>query len=210
MARERRKNAGRGETEDSGVPRVRGRRDVRARLVDRRFFDETLDARRGRRSTVDDRAALEIAESRFGMRRSNAERDEQAVTGEPDGPLDGDAKRGLIADQVVRRHHKQDRIVAVRRAHDHRGERHRRRSVATEGLEQERVAIRPVGPKRGVDVARVEIQIAIGDGDDVRHARQRTRTRRSLAEQGFTVGEAHERLGRHFARQRPQPRAGAA
>ena len=51
-----------------------------------------------------------------------------------------------------------------------------------------------------IDVARLEIEIAIGDGDHVHDAGERTSARHRLAEQRLAVGQPHERLRRRLAR----------
>src|SRR5205814_8241494 len=60
-----------------------------------------------------------------------------------------------------------------------------------------------------VQILGMEIELAVSDGEELGYVRQRKRAYRRLPEQRFAVGQAHEGLGRHFTRQRPQARAGA-
>src|SRR5439155_23678826 len=52
----------------------------------------------------------------------------------------------------------------------------------------------------------MEIEIAVRDGQKVRHVREIEGATRCLAEQRLAVGKRHERLRRGLARKRPQAR----
>ena len=60
-----------------------------------------------------------------------------------------------------------------------------------------------------IDVFRMEIEIAVRDGQKVRHVREIEGATRRLAEQRLAVGKRHERLWRGLARKRPQARTRA-
>jgi hypothetical protein len=59
-------------------------------------------------------------------------------------------------------------------------------------------------------VARLEEELAVGDGDHLRHAVEVRRAQERLLQQALAIGEADERLGMELARDGPQPRARAA
>ena len=188
------------EAEDPGIPRIRTGRNVRAGLLERRLLHEAHDARRGRRRVaIDRRAAFEIAESRLGVRRAQAEGDEHAFAGECRCALDRGAERRDVLDQVVGGHREEHGIAAVLRRDDTRGERDGRRGVAAEGLEQQRVAAGLVALERRIHVARVEVEIAVRHRDNVGDTGKGASAGRRLAEERLAIGKPHEPLRRHFA-----------
>ncbi len=74
-------------------------------------------------------------------------------------------ERGLVADQVVGSEHEHDRVVAVSRPHEVRGDRDGRRGVAAEGFEQVRGVERLASRQARVNVLGAEVVVAIGDRD---------------------------------------------
>ena len=171
--------------------------DELARLGERRLLDERLGDVGARARRL---AAFDVAETRLGHRRRDAERDEAAFARELGAAQDGGSERGLVADQVIRGKHQHHGVVAVTCAHEQCGDRHRRRGIAAEGLEEiGGVAWLGLVEAR-IDVLGVEVQVAIGHGDQSARAGNPPKPACRLAKQGVAVRKRHERLGRGFAR----------
>ena len=211
VARERREDRRRREAEHARVPDVVAGGEVLARLLERRLLDEA--ARRERRRPVagERLAAFDVAEAGLGMRRADAERDQRARSARG-------ARRARPPRRTRRDRGSGDRPAA-------RAARRRRRGAARTQSAASAMAgavLRPKGSSRydvragslprsaGVRVLRVKVVVAVGDGHELRDTGQRERARRGLREQRLAVGQRHRRLRRRLARQRPQPRAGAA
>ncbi len=202
-----------GEREHSRVPHVVALLQVLARGGERRLLDEAARAKRRRRRAFRGQqrlAAFDIAEARLRVCRRDAERDKRARGREFGGTRNRCGEGVLVADQVIGRHDEQHVAAEAARLRAQRADGHRRRGVATERLEQvdRRRGLRRAGCR--IRVLRVEVVIAIGDGEERIDAFQRPCARGRLAEQRLAVGQRHERFRRRFARQRPQARAGAA
>ena len=101
------------------------------------------------------------------MCRTDPEGHQHSLPCDCRGTQDGGRERSLVAYQMVRRQYEQHRIVAVPRLRVQRGERDGRRRVAAERLEQERGQRRLSTGQAGIDVPRAEVQIAVGDGDEL-------------------------------------------
>ena len=210
MARERGEDRRRREAEHPRVPEIVAGGDVGAGLVDRRLLDEANRGERRRPVAGDRGAALDVAEARLRMRGTDAERHQRAVLREARGARDRRHERRVIADEVIGRQHEKHDVVAMAAVRPQRRERDGRRRVAAEGFEQVRRAFGKLVAHPGVGVLRVKVILAVGDGDEFRDTGQRQRARRGLREQGLAVRQRHRRFRRRLARQRPQPRAGAA
>ena len=181
--------------------------DELVRSCERRLLDERLGNESTRARGL---AALDVAESRLGHRRRDAERDEAALPRKLGAAHHRGRKRDLVSDQVIGGEHEHDGIVAVTRPHEQRRDRHRRSGVSPERLEQVRGVTRlGVGQSR-IDILRVKVKVPVGHGHEAPAAGNCDGSPCGLAEQRVAVGKRHEGLGRGLARERPQSCARAS
>jgi hypothetical protein len=149
------------------------------------------------------RADVAVAGFRGGWR--HAERDDIALVRERGAALHRARELVVARDGVVRRHHQQYRIVGGDRVH--RRERERGRGAASLRLEQDRL-----GP--GADLLQLlgdhEPVRFVADDQGLHGALEAARARAGLLQQRARAIQRVQRLRMMLARERPQPRAGAA
>ena len=170
-----------------------------------RLLDEAGNVANGR-SRIQFVAHPDIAEPGRRRRRPNAEQDESAVPRRRDARRYRGAERGVIAHPVIDRH-RQDHGVGVGFAGEQRRNRDRRSGISSERLEHDGWT---------VDADRAQLfadrEAVLGVCDHHRLGKQRAivDAQRRLLQQGVFAEQREQLLGVGLARQRPQPRAGAA
>ncbi len=170
-------------------------------LFERRFFDEAVDREAPILAGAADRgAAGDIAEAGVGVRRRNAEGDEPVGLRQPCRFGDRGVEGGDVGDDMVARHHEQQRVgVGLRH-----GERDRRGGVARHRFdEQARLA------RAHLFAHHADMRLAAEDerGQEIFASRG---PRDGLLEEAVGAGQRQELFGARAPRFGPQPGTGAA
>jgi hypothetical protein len=197
MLRECFENRGWGKTEHSRIPDMSACRNIVVCVGQRRFFDKAVDAERVR--DVKRLGKPNVAVAGLRMRRNNAECRQPSLVGERCGAFDCGRKCSGVANQVIGGQHKQRRVGTDGRLHIHRGQCHRRRGIAAEGLQQIDNLWRRDACAR-IDIIGVKVVVAIGDGDQRCCVGQSVRPHDRFGKQRLAVRQRHERLRCRLAR----------
>ncbi len=203
---------GRLHDEDAAVPEVLARVDVslRRRLV--RFLHEAIEDEGMTMGQARHRdAAPDVTVAGLGRSRRDAEGDQRALLRQPGGAAQRRAKGAAVADDMVRRHHRQHRIAPLG-AGVERGQGEGGRRVAPDRFEDDGLRRLPrqaqlLGDDEAVFLVRNDDRRQFVEAIFARFgvpAQHRVLQHRMLAAQGEQL------LRMLLARQRPQARAGAA
>ena len=194
---------------DTAVPEMVARGDVTLGGRGIRFFDKAGD--RERALDARDRSPLgDIAVAGLGTLWRDAKGDQMPAARGRRGALGGVAEGVELADHVIGRHHQHQR-VGLARGQPQRGDAGRRRGIATDRFEHQRIG-------RGADLAQL-----LGDdkpvlliGDDQRRRKPGVapaiahRAQHGLLQQAALANERQQLLRVERARHRPQPRPRAS
>ncbi|MCY1294388.1 hypothetical protein D9M70_436800 [compost metagenome] len=189
------------EQEHAAVPEVAAVGDEGLRSLLVRLLDELHDPQRPRHQQVllAGANAADVAEAGFRALGGNAEQHHLALLGRRAGDLQGLAQGHAVADHMVGGQHQQQ-VVAPLGEHLQRRQGHRRRGVAPERLEQQRLGGDADGRQLLVDD---EAVLLVAHHDGLLHALER-QALQGLLEQRLLADQGEELLGIELARQRPQ------
>ena len=194
--------------EDATVPEVVAGGEIALGGFRIRLLEEGIHLERAAAEPIERRALADVAVAGVGVRRLDAEQHQAAGGGNFRCAAHGLGKARLVSYGVVGRHHHHDRARVIA-ADRQGGNRDRRRSIARDRLQDERARLDAsllellFHQEPMIIVAQQRRRLEAAGG---RQALQRgAQEARALA-----IEEANELLRVHGARQRPQPRAGAA
>ncbi|MNO96127.1 hypothetical protein D3C76_877890 [compost metagenome] len=168
------------------------------------FLDEALDTLHAFRQAVAGGGA-DVAVAGFRAHGGDAEEHHLALFRGIGGQRQGTLEGALVVEHVVGGEHQQQ-LVAAFGDQLHGGDGHRRRGIAAEGFEQDRLG----GELQfGELILDDEAVVLVADQQGRLHAFER-QALEGLLEQRVLAGEDEELLGELSARERPEPGAATA
>ena len=193
--------------EKTAVPQVFARGDVLLGKCETGLFDEGHQLER---VVVPASAGTDIAVARLGARRDDPKGDDGTVPGRLQSGGDRRVEGLAVGDDVIRRHHEEDRIAAVP-CGELRGQRKCGSGVASDRLEDDAgtIVTRRAQLLRDHETVRA---IANDDGrrDTLSTCVEAVEAADGFLQHGVQAGERKELFGLVFAGERPQTGAGAA